>query len=98
MYGRLAGLTIGPGFRQAAKARVGGVVGCTHLTELLGPLGTTAMQTMFSEGREAKRKRGDVPPDGPIARPVMVDTCRAYRMDSPATQVIWPPSRRATAA
>jgi hypothetical protein len=37
----LAGLTIGPGWRKAIAERVGGVKGCTHLVELLSPLGTT---------------------------------------------------------
>ena len=97
VYGRLAGLKIGPGFRQAAKARVGGVIGCTHLTELLGPMGTTAMQTMFSELREAKRQRGGAFPEGPLPRPVVIDTCRAYRADSPATERIWPMERRTAA-
>ena len=94
VYGRLVGLTIGPGFRQAAKARVGGVSGCTHLTELLGPMGTAAMQTIFAELREAKQRRGGKLPDGPLARPAVIDTCHAYRIDSPATAVLWPPERR----
>jgi len=96
-YGKLAGLRIGPGFRQAAKARVGGVIGCTHLTELLGPMGTTAMQTLFSERREAKR-RSETPQEDPMPRPSVVGTCHAYRMDSPATAVIWPLGKRAVAA
>ncbi|MFN7086062.1 MAG: DUF2889 domain-containing protein, partial [Burkholderiales bacterium] len=40
----LVGLTIGPGWRREIAARVGGVKGCTHLVELLGPLGTVAFQ------------------------------------------------------
>lgn len=97
-YGRLAGLTIGPGFRQAANARVGGVVGCTHLTELLGPIGTTAMQTLFAEQREARQRRGGDLSEGPLPRPMVIDTCRAYRMDSPATVRVWPPERRMPSA
>lgn len=29
------------------QARLGGVRGCTHLVELLGPLATTAFQTVY---------------------------------------------------
>ncbi|MCY1204808.1 hypothetical protein D9M68_522150 [compost metagenome] len=92
-YGQLVGLRIGPGFRQAAKERVGDVAGCTHLTELLGPMGTTAMQTLFSQRREARR-RDDTMPEQPMPRPSVVGTCHAYRMESPATAVIWPPEKR----
>ena len=41
-FKRLEGLTIGPGFRRAVRARVGGTQGCTHLVELVDPIATTA--------------------------------------------------------
>ena len=44
---KLEGLRIGPGWRRAVQARLGGVQGCTHLVELLGPLATTAFQTVY---------------------------------------------------
>ncbi|MNL02096.1 hypothetical protein D3C87_1225910 [compost metagenome] len=72
---------------------MGDVAGCTHLTELLGPMGTTAMQTLFSQRREARR-RDDTMPEQPMPRPSVVGTCHAYRMESPATAVIWPPEKR----
>lgn len=34
-FARLEGLRIGPGWRRAVQARLGGVQGCTHLVELL---------------------------------------------------------------
>ncbi len=43
----LVGLRIGPGWTRAVKERLGGPKGCTHLVELLGPLATTAFQTVF---------------------------------------------------
>ena len=45
-YKQLVGLTIGAGWNRAIKERLGGVRGCTHLTELLGPIATTAFQTI----------------------------------------------------
>ena len=47
-FAKLAGLTIGPGWRRAVQARLGGVQGCTHLVELLGPIATTAVQTIHT--------------------------------------------------
>ena len=52
-FERLIGITIGPGWRRLVQSRVGGVLGCTHLVELLGPIATTAYQTIFSEKAES---------------------------------------------
>jgi hypothetical protein len=46
-FKRLIGLRMGPGWRKKALAQVGGVEGCTHIVELLGPVATTAFQTIF---------------------------------------------------
>src|SRR5476649_148690 len=40
----LKGVTIGAGWRKKTLELLGGIKGCTHLVELLGPLGTTAFQ------------------------------------------------------
>lgn len=53
-YAKLAGLKIGAGWRKEVHRRVGGVDGCTHLTDLLGPMATTAMQAMSSINRPDK--------------------------------------------
>ena len=41
-FQRLVGLRIEAGFLAEARRRLGGVSGCTHLVELLGPLATTS--------------------------------------------------------
>ena len=46
-YAKLIGIRIGSGFMKEVKARLGGVNGCTHLSELLGPAATTAFQTIM---------------------------------------------------
>ena len=53
----LAGVKIGRGWRREIATRLGGVKGCTHLVELLGPLGTTAYQAT-GRGRTARRAGG----------------------------------------
>ncbi|MGH6952826.1 MAG: DUF2889 domain-containing protein [Alphaproteobacteria bacterium] len=81
----LKGLKIGPGFRRAAHAVVGGTKGCTHLVELLGPLATTAYQTLFSA--LSNRARADAESG---QRPAMLDTCHAYASDSEVVRRNWP--------
>jgi hypothetical protein len=82
-YAGLKGLTIGPGFLAAAKSRVRGIHGCTHLTELIGPVATTAIQTMIAareqlSGRAADRNGDQAPPLH------LVDSCHAWRQGGEA--------------
>jgi hypothetical protein len=95
-YRQLEGLRIGSGFRQQARARLGGANGCTHLTELLAPLATTAMQTVMSVQREQMPWHAKLAGDAPVARPWILGTCHAYRIDGEAANVIWPMHRRAS--
>lgn len=94
-YDSLVGLRIGPGFTANVRALVGGVKGCTHLTELLGPVATTAMQTLFALGRERGGLRATHAQAGTLPRPALANTCQAYRNDGQALEAIWPLRRRA---
>lgn len=47
-YGLLIGQRIGPGFNRFVREVLGGVQGCTHLTELLPVFATTAFQALLS--------------------------------------------------
>ena len=71
-FSALAGLRVGPGFLKAANARVGGVMGCTHLRELLQQMATVAFQTAAFL-RRAPRPAG--------ARPALLNSCLAYAED-----------------
>jgi Protein of unknown function (DUF2889) len=77
---RLKGLRIGPGWMKTVKERLGGKHGCTHMVELLGPVATTAYQTIFSDpdqeatGKVVKHSRP------------RVNSCYAYGEDSPVIQ------------
>lgn len=46
-YACLAGVAIGAGFMKEVRRRLAGTSGCTHLSELLGPIATTAIQTLI---------------------------------------------------
>jgi len=89
-FSRLAGLRIGAGFLKAARERVGGVHGCTHLVELLQQLGTTAFQTLYAVRARRAREReaaGAVKPSRP---PALLNTCHTYASDSPIVARRWP--------
>lgn len=90
-YAGLAGLNLGPGFMKQVRERFGGRSGCTHLTELLGPAVTTAMQTVWHVRdqlslpkalRQRSQSIGDRPPE--------VDHCHALRTDGEAVRKHYP--------
>ncbi|MBN9086185.1 MAG: DUF2889 domain-containing protein [Reyranella sp.] len=94
-FKKLIGLRIGAGFTRAVRERLGGVHGCTHLVELLGPVATTAFQTAGSrkvqELQTAHRlKIGKPPaphdPAKPQRRPHMIDNCHAWASDGAVTK------------
>lgn len=93
-YAALAGLRIGPGFMPRIKARVGGASGCTHLTELFGPMATTAYQAHFALLRKHDNLRERLVSDRPLPRPSLINSCHTYRLDGEAIKVIWPEDRR----
>ncbi len=82
-FQRLVGLRIEAGFLAEARRRVGGVSGCTHLVELLGPLATTAIQTILPMRLAASGKSA-------AARPSPIGTCHALAPSSEVVAKYWP--------
>ncbi len=68
VYRKLIGANLGRGFRARLRELVGGLQGCTHMSELLGGIPTAAIQTFAGEMRED----GD---DG--RKPFQLDRCIA---------------------
>jgi len=83
----LAGLTIGPGWRNDVKKVIGRTKGCTHVRDLLmGPVALTAYQTIIPVRNRAKAEN----PDFPTERPPVLGTCHAYDTDGPVVKRGWP--------
>jgi len=87
VFDSLVGLSIGPGWRRRVTQAIGGRHGCTHITELMGVIGTIAYQTRY--GEESRRRRQTVAATGmetASARSeerasVMANSCVAYAVD-----------------
>jgi hypothetical protein len=88
-FARLAGLKVGPGWREAVRKRVGGVEGCTHIVEMIYAMATVAYQTMVPIlSREGKLGSGD---DGSARkRPPLIDSCHAFASDGEIVRRTWP--------
>ena len=85
-YKKLIGIKMGPGWRKAIRMKVGGTEGCTHLTELLFPMATVAMQTIWPI-RSKRKQESDTEEKQPQGkRPVVLDTCHAWASHSPVVR------------
>jgi hypothetical protein len=83
-FQKLKGLTIKGGWTLKTRELLGGTRGCTHLVELLGPVATTAFQTIYA-ARERAHPAGA---DG--RRPGLIGSCHMYATDSVIVQERWP--------
>ena len=83
-FKKLVGITIGPGWRKKTLELLGGIKGCTHLVELLMPLGTTAFQ---ATGRARDAHNAGKPL---TRRPYQLNACHVYKDDSEAVRERWP--------
>ncbi len=84
LYGRLVGLNLMRGFRQGVKERLGGVQGCTHLTELTQVLPTAVVQAFAGEVIDTRGDSAD------STQPFQIDRCHALRADGPTVKTYYP--------
>ena len=83
IFENLVGLQIGPGWRRKVQAAIGGRHGCTHITELLGPVATIAYQTLYGEEARQKRQFGTLSDqDKQASRSQLANSCVGYADDS----------------
>lgn len=77
-FRKLIGLNLNKGFIRAARERASGINGCVHLFDLLGPMATTAYQTIDEiryETFKEKERNGDP------TMPFFVNSCHAWTTD-----------------
>ena len=65
-YRKLVGLAIRPGYHLKVQELLGGIRGCTHVTEMAGMLATAAFQTMAGQKIQSRDQR-----------PFQLDRCHA---------------------
>ena len=88
-YRQLVGLNLVRGFRQKANELLGGVRGCTHLTEMLAGMPTAAIQSFAGEMKEEQD-------DG--SKPFQLDQCHALETSTETVRVWYPKWYRGKAA
>jgi hypothetical protein len=78
-YKKLIGLAIRPGFSRRVMELFAGTRGCTHITDLIGSVATTAFQTIAGQGLQ-----------DPTKVPFQLDKCHALALDAPAVARYYP--------
>ena len=80
-YRCLIGLNLAHQFRKKSKELLGGVRGCTHLTEMLAGLPTAAIQSFAGERKEEAE-------DG--SKPFQLDQCHALETTTQTVKLWYP--------
>ncbi len=91
-YAGLVGLNLLQNFRHVLRLKLGGVLGCTHITELAQTLPTAVVQAFAGEVIDT---RGTA--DG-AKQPFQIDRCHALRSDGDIVRLHHPRWYRAAAA
>lgn len=81
-YGQLVGLNLMQGFRRAVRERLGGLAGCTHLTELADVLPTAVVQAFAGEVLDTRGDGDDAP--------FQLDRCHALATDGEVVRLHYP--------
>jgi hypothetical protein len=84
VYGRLAGLNLMHQFRAAVRQRLGGVLACTHITEMTQALPTAVVQAFAGTVIDT---RGDA---ASAQQPFQIDRCHALRANGEAVRIHYP--------
>ncbi len=74
-YGALVGMNLLQNFRHALRQKLGGVLGCTHITELAQTLPTAVVQAFAGEVIDTRGTAEDA------KQPFQIDRCHALRAD-----------------
>ncbi len=85
-FSKLAGLRIKGGWMNEVKERYGRAKGCTHLLELLYPVGTTAFQTVFAYREHLLREQGLPEGEAMRRRGPPTNSCYALAEDGPVVK------------
>lgn len=81
---KLKGLSMTAGWSQDIRARLGGALGCTHLTQMLQPMASTAFQTL------SKIRLSQPSPLDPSGKPYKIDSCWSYAASRNLVKQRWP--------
>jgi len=88
VFSELIGVCLGPGWHRKIRKIMGGKKGCTHLTDLLTPIATTAIQSRVSLNAPFNQDDKEEPHAQFV--PNLINTCLTHANNSPIVKEYWP--------
>lgn len=96
-YAKLEGIAIAPGFRRQLQARLGGVHGCRHLSDLVAAMAVALTQAVWHVRDQIHLERAARKPRSPSeAPPAEIDGCHALTSDGETVKRHYPMFYRPT--
>lgn len=83
-YATLVGMNLLQGFHKTLREKLGGIRGCTHITELAQVLPTAVVQAFAGEVIDTRGLAEGA------TKPFQLDRCHALRSDGPAVREFYP--------
>ena len=88
-FKKIIGLQIKSGWKREITKLIGGIYGCTHITELLSSVATAAFQTIYPY-KTKQKDRNKTKPDHNQGKPLLLGTCHAFNTKSEVVKRLWP--------
>ncbi|MFQ5534484.1 MAG: DUF2889 domain-containing protein [Sphingomonadales bacterium] len=96
-FRKLIGLSVGPGWNRRVAELVGGLQGCTHVTEVLGRMAMAAFQTIPMELYRRAKQAAEGNAENLRAmltkggrKPYFIDGCHTWRADGETVKEEFP--------
>ena len=92
-FSNLIGIRIEKGWQRQLRGAIGGRQGCTHITELMGAVATTAMQTYYGIAASKRRANNASVGDGGEdnqAYASLINSCISYDEDGAVVARLFP--------
>lgn len=88
-FRKIIGLQIKSGWKREVTKLIGGINGCTHITELLSSVATAAFQTIYPY-KSKKDKENETKLNQNQEKPLLLGTCHAFNTKSEVVKRLWP--------
>ena len=88
-FRKIIGLQIKSGWKRQITKLIGGINGCTHITELLSSVATAAFQTIYPY-KSKQKNRNETKLNHNQEKPLLLGTCHAFNTNSEVVKRLWP--------
>ncbi len=89
-FSNLIGIRIEKGWQRQLRGAIGGRQGCTHITELMGAVATTAMQTYYGIAATKRRENNAGENSDNQAYASLINSCISYDEDGAVVARLFP--------